>query len=92
MSRSRPVGIATGYGLDDRGVLVRIPVGSTISILHRFQIGSGTHSSLYTKGTEGAISSGVKRPGREPDQQSPITAEVKKEMNQYIHSPYITIE
>jgi hypothetical protein len=30
MSRDRAVGIATGYGLDDRGVGVRVPVGSRI--------------------------------------------------------------
>jgi hypothetical protein len=29
-SRDSAVGIATGYGLDDRGVGVRIPVGSRI--------------------------------------------------------------
>jgi hypothetical protein len=29
-SRDSVVGIATGYGLDDRGVGVRIPVGSRI--------------------------------------------------------------
>jgi hypothetical protein len=30
MSRDSVVGIATGYGLDDRGVGVRVPVGSRI--------------------------------------------------------------
>jgi hypothetical protein len=29
-SRDRVVGIATGYGLNDRGVGVRVPVGSKI--------------------------------------------------------------
>jgi hypothetical protein len=29
-SRDRSVGIATGYGLDDRGVGVRVPVGSRV--------------------------------------------------------------
>jgi hypothetical protein len=29
-SRDSAVGIATGYGLDDRGVGVRVPVGSRI--------------------------------------------------------------
>jgi hypothetical protein len=29
-SRDSVVGIATGYGLDDRGVEVRVPVGSRI--------------------------------------------------------------
>jgi hypothetical protein len=31
-SRDSSVGIATGYGLDDRGVGVRVPVGATIFI------------------------------------------------------------
>jgi hypothetical protein len=31
MSRDGGVGIATGYGLDYRGVGVRVPVGSRIS-------------------------------------------------------------
>jgi hypothetical protein len=30
ISRDSVVGIATGYGLDDRGVGVRVPVGSRI--------------------------------------------------------------
>jgi hypothetical protein len=30
MSRDSAVGIATSYGLDDRGVGVRVPVGSRI--------------------------------------------------------------
>jgi hypothetical protein len=30
MSRDSVVGIATGYGLDDRGVGVRVPMGSRI--------------------------------------------------------------
>jgi hypothetical protein len=29
-SSQHPIGTATGYGLDDRGVAVRVPVGSTI--------------------------------------------------------------
>jgi hypothetical protein len=29
-SRDSSVGIATGYGLDDRGVVVRVPVGSRV--------------------------------------------------------------
>jgi hypothetical protein len=29
-SRDRAVGIATGYGLDDRGVGVQVPVGSRL--------------------------------------------------------------
>jgi hypothetical protein len=41
------VGIATGYGLDDRGVGVRVPVGSRILLLHVVQTGSGVHLTFY---------------------------------------------
>jgi hypothetical protein len=30
MSRDRAVGISTGYGLNNRGVEVRVPIGSSI--------------------------------------------------------------
>jgi hypothetical protein len=45
------VGIATRYGLDDRGVGIRVPVGSKFSLLHIVQIGSGTHAASYPMGT-----------------------------------------
>jgi hypothetical protein len=54
MSRSTAVGIATAYGMDDRGVGVRVPVGSEISLLHTVQTGSGAHLA-YLKGTGGSF-------------------------------------
>jgi hypothetical protein len=48
------VGIATNYWLDDRGVGVRVPVGSTICI----------SSQLPVQWVQGALSLGVKRLGR----------------------------
>jgi hypothetical protein len=70
------VGIATGYRLDDRGVGVRVPVGSRIF---------STSSRLAMRFTQppiqwvpGVISPGVKRPGREADYSPPASAEVKK--------------
>jgi hypothetical protein len=37
-----PVGIALGYGLDDRGASVRFPAGAgNFSLHHRVQNGSG---------------------------------------------------
>jgi hypothetical protein len=39
-SRDSVVGIATGYGLDDRGVGVRVPVGSRIFSTFRPAMGS----------------------------------------------------
>jgi hypothetical protein len=73
-SRDSAVGIATGYGLDDWEVGVRVPVGS---LLHVVQTGSGVHPTTYTMGTGGSFP-GVKRPGREADHSPPTSAEVKK--------------
>jgi hypothetical protein len=73
MSRDSVVGIVTGYGLDDRGVGVGVPVGSRIFV----QTGSGVHLSSYQMGTGGS-SPGIKRPGREADHSPPASAEVKK--------------
>jgi hypothetical protein len=42
-SRDSVVGIAAGYGLDDRGVGVRVPVRSRIFTSPIFQTGSGVH-------------------------------------------------
>jgi hypothetical protein len=72
-SRDSSVGIATGYGLDDRGVGVRVPVGSTIfsSPQHPDQLRCPL--SLLSNG-----SSGVKQPGREADHSPPASAEIKK--------------
>jgi hypothetical protein len=75
------VGISTGYGLDDRRVGVRVPVGSRIfSKSFRPALGS-------IQWVPGALSLGLKRPGREADYPPPASAEVKK--NVYISTlPY----
>jgi hypothetical protein len=52
------VGIATGYGLDDRGVGVRVPVGSIISLLQVVQTGFGANPASYPMGTGGLIPRG----------------------------------
>jgi hypothetical protein len=65
------VGIATGYGLDDRGVGVRVPVGSRIfSTSSRPALGL-THPPI--EWVPGALS-----PGREADHSPPTSAEGKK--------------
>jgi hypothetical protein len=47
-SRESSVGIALGYGLDDRGSRVRFPAGvGNFSVHHRDQNGSGAHSASY---------------------------------------------
>jgi hypothetical protein len=60
VSRDSAVGIETGYGLDDRGVGVRVPVGSRIfALLHLVQTGSEVQPTFYPMGTGGS-SPGVK--------------------------------
>jgi hypothetical protein len=48
------VGIALGYGLDDRGTRVRFPAGAgNFSFHHRAQNGSGAHPTSYPMGNRG---------------------------------------
>jgi hypothetical protein len=72
-------GIATGYGLDDRGFGVRVPVGSRIfsSPCCPDQLW-GPPNLLSNQWVPGALSPRVKRPGREADHSPPASAEVKK--------------
>jgi hypothetical protein len=74
-SRGSSVGIALGYGLGDRGSRVRFPArAGNFSLHHRVQNGSGVHPASYS----GALSLGVKRPGREADHSPPSSVEVKE--------------
>jgi hypothetical protein len=58
-SRDSSVGIALGYGLDDRGSRVRLPAGAgNFSHHHRVQNGSGAHPSSYPVGTRGSFLGG----------------------------------
>jgi hypothetical protein len=51
-SRDSSVGIALGYGLDDRGSRVRFPAGAwNFSLHHRVQYGSRVHPASYPMGT-----------------------------------------
>jgi hypothetical protein len=61
-SRGSAVGLATGYGLDDRGVGVRVPIGSRIFTFHIVRTGSGVHPTSYLVGT-GAFFPGGKAAG-----------------------------
>jgi hypothetical protein len=55
-SRDSSVGIALGYGLDDRGSRVRFPEGGgNFSLHHRVQNGSGAHPASYPTGTRGSF-------------------------------------
>jgi hypothetical protein len=64
------VGIATGYGLDNQVVGVRVPVGSRI-------FSSPSHPD-WLWGPPNLLSNGYQRPGREADHSPPTSAEVKK--------------
>jgi hypothetical protein len=64
------VGTATGYGLDDRGIGVRVPVGS------RIFFSPSRPDRLW--GPPNLLSPGVTRPGREADHSPPASAEVKR--------------
>jgi hypothetical protein len=71
------VGIATGYGLDDRVVGVRVAVGSRISSSPR------RPDRLWGP---------PKRQGREADHSSPASAEVKKMWINISTPPYAFME
>jgi hypothetical protein len=54
--RDSSVGIATGYGLDDRCSRVRFPRGAgNFSLHHRVQNGSGAQPAFYPMGTGGSF-------------------------------------
>jgi hypothetical protein len=53
------VGIALGYGLDNRGPRVRFPAGAgNFSLHHRVQNGSGAHPASYPTGIRGSFPGG----------------------------------
>jgi hypothetical protein len=72
------VGITTSYGLEDRGIGVRVPVGQIILSSPRHPDQLWGPPNLLFNGYRGAISPGVKRPGREANNSPPASAEVKK--------------
>jgi hypothetical protein len=73
------VGIATGYGLDDRGVGVQVPVGVRIFTSPcRPDRLCGSPNFLSNGYRGGALSQQIKRPGREADHSPPTSAEFKK--------------
>jgi hypothetical protein len=71
------VGTATGYGLGDRGIGVRVLVGSRIFFYKSYRPDVGFTPTSYSMVTE-ALFPGVKRPGREADHLPPASAESKK--------------
>jgi hypothetical protein len=75
-SRDSAVGIVTGYGLDDWGVRVQVSVESRISSKSSRPALGSTQPPIQW--VPGALSLGVKWPGREADHSPPTSAEVKK--------------
>jgi hypothetical protein len=58
-SRDSSVGIALGYGLDDRGSRVRFPTGAAnFSLHHRVQNGSAAYPGFYSMGNRGSFPGG----------------------------------
>jgi hypothetical protein len=58
-SRDSSVGIALGYGLDDRGSRVRFPAGAgNFSLHHRVQNGPGANPASYAIDTRGSLLGG----------------------------------
>jgi hypothetical protein len=51
-------GVAIGYWLDDRGVGVRVPIGSNILSLHAVQTGSEAHPASNPMSTGGSFPGG----------------------------------
>jgi hypothetical protein len=77
-TRDSSVGIALGYGLDDRGSRFRFPTGAgNFSFHHRVQNGSGAHPASYPMGTRGSFP-GNKAAGREADHSPPSSVEIKE--------------
>jgi len=78
------IAVTTHYGLDDRGSRVRFPTGAgNFSLPHYLQNGSGAHPASI-QCVPGALSLGVKRPGREADHSCPSSAEVKEFVELYV--------
>jgi hypothetical protein len=77
-SRDSAVGIVTGYGLDDQGVGVRVPVESSIFCSPRRPEPVLGPTQPPIQWIPGVLSPGVKWPGREADHSPPTSAEVKK--------------
>jgi hypothetical protein len=64
--------------MDDQGSKVRFPAGAgNFSLHHHVQNDSGVHPAPI-QWVPGALSLGLKRPGREADRSPPSSAEVKE--------------
>jgi hypothetical protein len=72
------VGIALGYGLDVRGSKVRVPAGLGIFLFTTASRPVLGPTQPPIQWVPGALSLGIKWPGREADHSLPSSAEVKE--------------
>jgi hypothetical protein len=80
MSRGSSGSVVSDYGLDDRAIEVRSPTGAEdFSSSPCALTGSGAHPASYPMGTGGPFPGSKARPGRDADNSSPFSAEVKYE-------------
>jgi hypothetical protein len=86
-SRGSAVGIATGYGLYDWVVGVRVSVGSRIFSSPRRPDRLWGPPSLLIQRVLGALPPGLKRPEHDADQSPPTSAEVRKTYTSLPHTP-----
>jgi hypothetical protein len=77
-SRDGSVGIATGYALDDRMIGSRFPAGLGIFLFDTVSRPVLGPTQPPIQWVPGALSLGVKRPGREAGHSPPSNAEVKE--------------
>jgi hypothetical protein len=76
-SRDSSVGIELGYGQDNRGLRFDSRRGLEIFLFTTASRTALGHTQPSIQGKPGALSLGVKRPGREVDHSPPSGAEVK---------------
>jgi hypothetical protein len=81
------MGIALGYGLDDRGSRFRFPEDLGIFFFITASRTALGPTQPPVPWVPGSLSLGVNRPGREADHSPPSSAEVKKCVDLYRHSP-----
>jgi hypothetical protein len=82
------LGVATGYGLGGEKSQLRVPVGARFFSSQRRPDRIRGPTQPPIKWVSGALSPGVKRPGREAD-HSPIRAEVKNRCTYTSTPPYV---
>jgi hypothetical protein len=82
----------TGYGMDDRGVGVRVPVGSKILSSPRLPDRLRGPPNLLSNGSAGLFFGGVKRLWREADHSNLSSAKVKKMWIYTTTPPYALME